>query len=472
MIEAIHAPLLFAIHAACWRASQKGHPVLAVAGVSVPTVDMLSLFNRYSAQMDASLWLGLAKKSLLGLGAALECTGHGEERFATISAKWQSIIKDAVVIGTVPPVALGGYRFDTACPASSVWLDFADGALVIPRLTIFQNGSDCCHIVVADYVPPHADVVAQLESLLSAFNIQADAEILPPPGQEGCVSVFDPEEAKTQWHKLVRSAMGTILQGSARKIVAARAIRATSSTPFSITNIVERLQAENPKAAIFAFGRRGTYFVGATPEILITANAGRFQTMALAGSAPRSEDSKQDDLWGQTLLESDKDQLEHDFVVQAMLRGLKPYCGKIVTDSAPSLHKLRKVQHLVTHFSGDILPDNNLLDLVARLHPTPAVGGVPTESALAFLRENEGVDRGWYAGPVGWLDANGNGEFMVALRSGVIHRQNAVLFAGCGLVAGSDPAKEYQETQLKFSTMLDGLCPTRESEKADAHTGH
>lgn len=472
MIEAIQTPLLFAIQAACWKASQKGHPVLAVAGASVPTVDMLSLFTRYAAQMDASLWLGLAKKSLLGLGVAVECTGYGADRFATISAKWQSLVKNAVVMGSVPPVALGGYRFDAACPASSVWLGFADGALVIPRLTIFQNGSGCCQIVAAEYVPPRADAVARLESLFSTFDIQTDDESITPPEQEGCVSVFDPEEAKTQWHKLVHGAMGAISQGSARKIVAARAIRATSSTPFSVSNIVGRLQAENPKAAIFAFGRRGTYFVGATPEILITANAGTFQTMALAGSAPRSEDSKQDDLWGQALLDSDKDQLEHDFVVQAMLRGLKPYCGKIVTDSAPSLHKLRKVQHLVTHFSGEILPHNNLLDLVARLHPTPAVGGVPTESALAFLREHEGVDRGWYAGPVGWLDANGNGEFMVALRSGVIHRQNAVLFAGCGLVAGSDPVKEYQETRLKFSTMLDGLSPVSGSEKAGTHTGH
>ena len=109
---------------------------------------------------------------------------------------------------------------------------------------------------------------------------------------------------------------------------------------------------------------------------------------------------------------------------------------------------------------------------VARLHPTPAVGGVPTESALAFLRKHEGVDRGWYAGPVGWLDADGNGEFMVALRSGVIHRQNAVLFAGCGLVAGSDPVKEYQETQIKFSTMLDGLCPVFGNAKAGGQTAH
>lgn len=445
--------------------------MLAVAGASVPTVDLLSLFTRYSSQMDASLWLGLAKKSLLGLGVALECTGHGTDRFTTISAQWHNLIKNAVVMGSAPPVALGGFRFDAACPASSMWLGFADGALVIPRLTIFQSSSGCCHIVAADHVPPGADAAVRLQSIFSVFESRTD-EGMTPLEQEGRVSVFDPEEAKIQWHNLVHGAMNAISQGSAKKIVAARTIRATSTTPFTVPNIIRRLGAENPKAAIFAFGRRGVYFVGATPEILITASAGSFQTMALAGSAPRSEDSEQDALLGQALQDSAKDQLEHDFVVQAMLRALKPYCGKIVTDATPSLHKLRKVQHLVTHFSGDLLPHKSLLDAVARLHPTPAVGGVPTESALAFLRKHEGVDRGWYAGPVGWLDADGNGEFMVALRSGVIHRQNAVLFAGCGLVAGSDPVKEYQETQIKFSTMLDGLCPVFGNAKAGGQTAH
>ena len=472
MVEAIQSPLRFAIQGACRSASQKGRPVLAVAGVSVPTVDLLSLFARYSSQMDASLWLGLKKKSLLGLGVALECTGHGADRFTAVSAEWHTLMKNAVVMGDAAPVALGGFRFDAACPASSIWLGFTDGVLVIPQLTIFQDGADRCHIVAADHVPPDADAAVRLQAILSTFSMRADDEKMTSLEQEGHVSIFDPEEAKTQWHGLVNGAMSAISQGSARKIVAARAIRATSTAPFTVPNIVRRLRAENSKAAVFAFGRRGAYFVGATPEILITASAGSFQTMALAGSAPRSENLEQDALLGQALLDSDKDQIEHDFVVQAMLRALKPYCRKIVADSAPSLHKLRKVQHLVTHFSGDILPHKSLLDVVARLHPTPAVGGVPTESALAFLREHEGVDRGWYAGPVGWLDADGNGEFMVALRSGVIHRQSAVLFAGCGLVAGSDPVKEYQETRLKFSTMLDGLCPARNSAKAGGHTTH
>ena len=151
-------------------------------------------------------------------------------------------------------------------------------------------------------------------------------------------------------------------------------------------------------------------------------------------------------------------------MVQAMLQALRPCCSKIETDASPSLHKLPKVQHLITRFEGDILPNKSLLDVIARLHPTPAVGGVPAGSALTFLRDHEGFDRGWYAGPVGWLDAEGNGEFMVALRSGVIQGCEAVLFAGCGLVAGSDPEKEYQETLIKFSTMLDGLCPARSAE--------
>ena len=143
-----------------------------------------------------------------------------------------------------------------------------------------------------------------------------------------------------------------------------------------------------------------------------------------------------------------------NFVVQAVSRALRPYCKRIVADASPSLHKLRCVQHLVTHFEGYILENSNLRDIIEQLHPTPAVGEVPCDSALSFLRAHEGFDRGWYAGPVGWLDAEGIGEVMVSLCSGMIDGRNAALFTGCGLVAGSDPEKEYRETQLKLSTCL------------------
>ena len=400
---------------------------------------------------------------MLGLGAALECAGEGEDRFATISAGWHDTIKHAVIEGDAPPVAFGGFRFDAARPASSVWPGFGDGTLVVPRLTVMQYGL-CYRIIAAEQVLPGSDAVAQAEAALSLWEGLTGRNATHSAHKEAHVAVLTPKDAKNQWGTLVHAALHAISQGDAKKIVVARTLKAKATDPFTLPDILNRLRADNPKAAIFAFGRKGTFFIGATPEILITAHGGSFRTMALAGSAARSEIPQQDARLGQALLTSPKDRLEHDLVVQAVVQALASCCSKIEADSSPSLHKLPKVQHLVTFFKGDILPHKSLLDVIAHLHPTPAVGGVPAGSALAFLRIHEDFDRGWYAGPVGWLDGEGNGEFMVALRSGVIQGNEAVLFAGCGLVAGSDPEKEYQETWIKFSTMLDGLCPNRSTE--------
>lgn len=464
MVDVLRQPLLAAVHKACASASRLERAILATASIVVPRMDILSAFALYSPQMDASLWLGLSGNSMLGLGAALECAGEGEDRFATISAGWHDTIKHAVIEGDAPPVAFGGFRFDAARPASSVWPGFGDGTLVVPRLTVMQHGLDCYRIIAAEQVLPGSDAVAQAEAALSRWEGLTGRNATHPAHKEAHVAVLTPKDAKNQWGTLVHAALHAISQGDAKKIVVARTLKAKAADPFTLPDILNRLRADNPKAAIFAFGRKGTFFIGATPEILITAHGGSFRTMALAGSAARSEIPQQDARLGQTLLTSPKDRLEHDLVVQAVVQALASCCSKIEADSSPSLHKLPKVQHLVTFFKGDILPHKSLLDVIAHLHPTPAVGGVPAGSALAFLRIHEDFDRGWYAGPVGWLDGEGNGEFMVALRSGVIQGNEAVLFAGCGLVAGSDPEKEYQETWIKFSTMLDGLCPNRSTE--------
>ena len=459
MFDAIRHSLLFAMDAACKKASAEGRPVLAVASMPVPHANLLSTFARYSRHDDVSLWLGLAGKSMLGVGSALKCSGQNGSRFSTVSSGWHAAIDGAVVLGDIAPFALGGFRFDPACNISSMWDNFKDGALSIPRLAVLQQEDSGCHVVAADYVPPHADLASRFEYIVSLWKnrmLISDSALsapLTPP------MLLESEKEKHRWHVLVRAALSAISQGKARKIVAARMLQVRAAAPFAVPDIVRRLRIDNPKAAVFAFGRKGVYFVGATPEVLLKANAGAFRTMALAGSAPRSEDPAQDAAFGQELLASEKERQEHDFVVQAIWRALRPRCRCIAVDASPSLHKLKSVQHLVTHFEGEIIQPGNLLEIIEQLHPTPAVGGVPCDSALGFLRAHEGFDRGWYAGPVGWLDAQGNGEFMVSLRSGVIDGRNAVLFAGCGLVAGSDPKKEYRETQLKFSTMLDGLCP-------------
>ena len=179
--------------------------------------------------------------------------------------------------------------------------------------------------------------------------------------------------------------------------------------------------------------------------------------MSLAGSIRRGKTPAEDARLGQTLLDSAKDRAEHAVVVRALGEALGETCDRLQVSDTPSLLKLGHIQHLCTPITGHLANGHTLLDLVERLHPTPAVGGRPREAALRLIRACEGLDRGWYAGPVGWLDAQGEGEFAVALRSALLHGNTATLFAGCGIVADSDPEREYAESRLKLKPMLTAL---------------
>ena len=171
MLEALRKPLLSAMREASQVASLHGHPVLAVASIVIPRLDLLSIFTRYSPYMDVNLWFSFTKRSMLGLGTAFECIGTGVDRFSFVSDSWHNIIKKSVVNGGTPPVAFGGFRFDTASPMSSMWTGFMDGVLIIPRITILQGEgeTDCCRIIAADHVPPKADVTSRIESMLSTW---------------------------------------------------------------------------------------------------------------------------------------------------------------------------------------------------------------------------------------------------------------------------------------------------------------
>jgi len=179
--------------------------------------------------------------------------------------------------------------------------------------------------------------------------------------------------------------------------------------------------------------------------------------MALAGSARRGETEEEDVRIGAELLQSGKNNCEHAIVVAMMQEALKNHCTHVYVSAAPQLLKLKNVQHLKTPIVGELIPGRCILDIMADLHPTPAVGGFPHHAALEAIRNTEKLDRGWYSAPLGWIGASGHGEFAVALRSGLIDGSKARLFAGCGIVADSDPQTEFAESCLKFQVMLHAL---------------
>jgi isochorismate synthase len=258
---------------------------------------------------------------------------------------------------------------------------------------------------------------------------------------------------------LVEKALGSIGEGELEKVVVARSCTVTGSRRFETLRVLRSLRALHPSCTIFALARGPVTFLGATPERLVRLEQGLVQADAVAGTAPRGRTPEQDRCLARELVESKKDQEEHSVVVRCVLEALAPHCGTLLAPESPDLLQTDGIQHLHTPIQGRLRDPSNttVLDLVGDLHPTPAVGGAPREPALAWLRCHEGLDRGWYAGSLGWLTPEGDGEFAVALRSLLLRGSEATLFAGAGIVAGSDPDAELLETRLKLRTALAAL---------------
>ncbi len=251
-------------------------------------------------------------------------------------------------------------------------------------------------------------------------------------------------------------AVAAIRTGSLRKVVLARDVFATAAEPIDTRVVLRRLAGRYPDC--FTFACDG--LVGATPELLVRRAGREVSALVLGGTAPRGGDPAGDEVLGAELLASAKNTEEHAYAVASIRDGLGPLCDTLEVEPRPSLVRLPNLQHLGTHIRGTLTGNGtpkSVLALAAAVHPPAAVCGTPTAAALELIRELEHMDRERYAGPVGWVDAEGNGEWGIALRCAQLSGRTARLFAGCGIVAGSDPAAELAETLVKLQPMRDAL---------------
>ena len=248
-----------------------------------------------------------------------------------------------------------------------------------------------------------------------------------------------------------------IKNGSVKKVVLARELVLSAEKDFQISDILEKLSIQNKSSMIFNIDG----FLGASPELLIKRNGNSVTSHPLAGTAPKFHDADSDEMSRQKLLDSTKDAYEHRVTIEWLLNELLPFCSYIDADPEPKIVSLEHVHHLGTEVAGQLSnPACSILELVNALHPTPAVGGDPQTEALAIIKRVEGIDRRRYAGPVGWMAADGDGEFAVGIRSAEVKANTARLFAGVGLVEDSDPQSELEETEAKFKTMLNTFLST------------
>jgi salicylate biosynthesis isochorismate synthase len=319
------------------------------------------------------------------------------------------------------------------------------------------------HVRIGDAAVEHRAV--QIEPGAGAGD--ALARLLAPATGDGArrpeqrpSPAAEAEDGRDAAHLLrIRRALAAVRSGALEKVVVARDHVFRGPGAASPDAVFEALASRHPRCCSFLIRRGDAAFVGASPERLVRVARAEVRADALAGSAPRGATLDRDARLARDLLESKKEQEEHAVVVRALRDALEPLCSDLVVPEAPRVRALAGIQHLHTPVTGRLRPDVDLplLALAERVHPTPAVAGAPRESALAWLGAHEELDRGWYAGGVGWMDLRGQGELFVALRSALLREGEARLFAGAGIVADSDARAELRETQLKLRAVLGAL---------------
>jgi isochorismate synthase len=466
--EEAAAGLRRAIETAAAKASDLNGPVLAWSSTRMPEIEVLDLFARAAAlAQPRTLWMRPdAGFSILAIGSVWAHVSDGPARFRDAGRAWRALNRAAVgEFDLSAPVAMAGFAFAPHRTLGSEWEGFPSGVLTLPALTVRQTRAGAI-LTLASVVSPRAAVSGQGELVLTWLRIAADAmarngdgggviERDTTPGREA-LRIADARPDATRWKAEVADAARAVRSGALRKVVLARQVK-VEGVRAAETEVIDRLREEYPGCAVFAVARGDRCFLGATPELLVRVEGGTVMTGALAGSAPRGATEDEDRRFGNALLASTKDRLEHAVVVEDLRQTIDQVCTEVSVASPPTLLRVANVQHLFTPITGRLQNHLCILDLVERLHPSPAVGGLPREAALAWVSRHEGFDRGWYAGPIGWIGHDGEGEFSVAIRSALLRGREALLFAGCGIMADSDPDMEYKESQLKLRSMLSAL---------------
>lgn len=396
--------------------------------------------------------------TLVGIGYAEVLTSKGnDERFSDISARWKelraALIKEKK---DRAPVLFGGFSFDPKSVKESEWDEFPSAYFFVPSFQLTSEGGQT--YISINLINTNGDAAEEFDKLRDErdrlIHIAQVNEFEPSvkPTVDSIVEI-----AKEQYVEAVKDVTQKIKNGDADKVVIARSVKMNFKENVSSVAALHHISNEQQESYHFGLQKDGQLFFGATPERLIEISNGRAYSSCIAGSIERGTSAVEDRELGIELLNDYKNRAEHNYVVNMISEVFHDYCSDITMPSEPSLMKIRDIQHLFTSIEGNIEQQTDIFSLVAALHPTPALGGVPTNKSMEIIREQERMDRGYYAAPIGWTDSEGNGEFAVAIRSALLDGNKAYLYAGGGIVADSESEKEYEETWVKFRPVLRAL---------------
>jgi salicylate biosynthesis isochorismate synthase/menaquinone-specific isochorismate synthase len=452
------------LHAALRRARAAGAPTLVSLSAQLTgSHDPAALV--VAARRPGDQWFCLEQpdregSALAALGRVRSLEERGPERFAKVAARWRTLASAALADDASGPsgsglAAIGGFAFAPDGGTAPAWAGFQAASLTVPELSLARQHDETWLTVNVDVAPDDTaeDALARVNRRLSELRAQPLPLIDPEP--VGAYTVSSPMPP-AHFEEAVARAVARIRAGELEKIVLARDVEVHAPVVHDPAAVLGLLREAFPSCFVFAVGRGDATFVAASPELLVRREGQRASFVALAGSTRRSADPAVDEHLGEQLLRSDKDREENAIVARRIERALRPYAVWVTAAPEPSLVRVANIQHLARPIRAQLASAVSAVELAAILHPTPAVGAEPA-SAVKLIPALEGLDRGWYAGPVGWTDAGGDGEFCVALRCALLRGQTAHCYAGCGIVRDSDPAAELAESEIKLQVMLPAL---------------
>ena len=482
LAEADRERLSARLQLAVKRARRSGHQTLAVLTLALPAeIDPSAVVC--ASRRPGEPWFLFEQPergalALAALGEAVCLTAAGLERFAEVADRWRALA--AAAVSDPPedpadpgsagggPIAVGGFAFAPEGGADPAWSGFEPASLIVPEVTLTRKERSeraggrrgigqrvrltLCALAAPDDTAE--ELLARLETRVRELRIAPLALLDPAPaGRYRIASAMPPEH----YEAAVARAVELIHGGELEKVVLAREVQVHAgggASNFDPAALFGVLREGFPSCSVFCVGRGDAAFVAASPELLVRREGHRVSALALAGSTRRSADPAVDDHLGEQLMHSEKDREEHTIVIRRIERALRQHALWTAAPPEPTLVKVANIQHLGTPIRAQLAQPLDVIELLELMHPTPAVGGEPLARARPLIPALEGLDRGWYAGPVGWADATGDGEFCVALRCALLRGRVARCYAGVGVVRDSDPSAELAETEVKLAALL------------------
>jgi len=475
-MKTIHSPpeeergypeLLAFLHGCREEARKSGSFRIATISLRVGRIDPLAVLESIFEPSEHHFYLEKKdrEEAIAGADAVVIHLADGPDRFKKARAFIDDVLERTICIGDLDAPRTGPHFFCSFSFFDDPGADspFPGVTVFLPRWQVSRVGSDYSatanlRIDVDSELEPMAEKVWRAHQRFSAFKFRKNNPSID--AAQPCTASAIPagEEVRRDFEKSVENALDLIRKKRFQKVVLARYLDVEMPMELNPLHALNRLRMAYPNCFTYSVANgRGQSMIGASPERLARRQGDILETEALAGSAPRGATAVEDAAFAEELLDSAKDVWEHQLVIDAISRRLRNLSVECEPAAHPDLLQLANVQHLRTAFTGKFLGDSHLLDVIAALHPTPAVGGTPREAAYDAIAELETFPRGLYTGAIGWIDSCGNGDFAVAIRSTLVDGARARAYAGAGIVEGSIPAREWNETEVKLRAVLEVL---------------